>query len=247
MTIMPCRFLPQPVAPRPGEEHGREYFFHTKQEFEELILQDALIEYAQYVENYYGTPKAYVEKQLNAGKDVILEIEIQGALKVKEKLPETLLLFVTPPSAEELKRRLVNRGTESMDVIESRLARAAEEAKGMPKYDYILINDEIETCVDTMHKIIQSQHDTVKKPEVFYSKKSQKKLLYLREKRRRSMIHPSYTELMEAINEGAEMEDEPLVTSRYSVVLATSKRQDSSLQEKKPWFQAMVRNPFLPL
>lgn len=149
-------------APRPGEEHGREYFFHTKQEFEELILQDALIEYAQYVENYYGTPKAYVEKQLNAGKDVILEIEIQGALKVKKKLPDTLLLFVTPPTAEELKRRLVNRGTETMDVIESRLRRASEEAEGMSEYDYILINDQIEECVDKMHAIIQSQHETVK-------------------------------------------------------------------------------------
>lgn len=157
-------------APRPGEEHGREYFFHTKQEFEELILQDALIEYAQYVDNYYGTPKAYVEKQLNAGKDVILEIEIQGALKVKEKMPETLLLFVTPPSAQELKRRLINRGTESLEVIESRLARAAEEAEGMPKYDYILINDEIEECVDTMHSIIQSQHDTVQNRESFIEK-----------------------------------------------------------------------------
>lgn len=146
-------------APRPGEEQGREYFFHTKQEFEELILQDALIEYAQYVDNYYGTPKAYVEKQLNAGKDVILEIEIQGALKVKEKLPGTLLLFITPPCAKELKRRLVNRGTESMEVIESRLARAWEEAKGMEQYDYILVNDEIEECVDNMHAIIQSQHD----------------------------------------------------------------------------------------
>lgn len=154
-------------APRPGEEHGREYFFHTKQEFEELILQDALIEYAQYVENYYGTPKAYVEKQLNAGKDVILEIEIQGALKVKEKLPETLLLFVTPPSAEELKHRLVNRGTESMDVIESRLSRASEEAEGMLEYDYILINDVIEDCVDNMHNIIQSQHDAVKNRQEF--------------------------------------------------------------------------------
>ena len=149
-------------APRPGEEHGREYSFHTKQEFEELILQDALIEYAQYVENYYVTPKAYVEKQLNAGKDVILEIEIQGALKVKKKLPDTLLLFVTPPTAEELKRRLVNRGTETMDVIESRLRRASEEAEGMSEYDYILINDQIEECVDKMHAIIQSQHETVK-------------------------------------------------------------------------------------
>lgn len=157
-------------TPRLGEEHGREYFFHTKQEFEELILQDALIEYAQYVDNYYGTPKAYVEKQLNAGKDVILEIEIQGALKVKEKLPDTLLLFVTPPSAEELKHRLVNRGTESMEVIESRLRRAAQEAKAMPEYDYILINDQIEECVDTMHSVIQSQHDTVRNRSAFITK-----------------------------------------------------------------------------
>ena len=157
-------------TPRPGEEHGREYFFHTKQEFEELILQDALIEYAQYVDNYYGTPKAYVEKQLRAGKDVILEIEIQGAIKVKEKLPDTLLLFVTPPSAEELKHRLVNRGTESMEVIESRLRRAAQEAKAMPEYDYILINDQIEECVDTMHSVIQSQHDTVRNRSAFITK-----------------------------------------------------------------------------
>ena len=146
-------------APQEGEEHGREYFFNTKQEFEELILHDALIEYAQYVENYYGTPKAYVEKQLEAGKDVILEIEIQGALKVKEKFPDTLLLFVTPPSAEELKRRLINRGTETKEVIDSRLRRASEEAKGMPLYDYILINDDLEECVDTMHEVIQSQHN----------------------------------------------------------------------------------------
>ena len=153
--------------PRPVEEHGREYFFHTKKEFEELILEDALIEYAQYVDNYYGTPKAYVEKQLNMGKDVILEIEIQGALKVKKKMPNTLLLFVTPPNAEELKHRLVNRGTESMDVIESRLSRASEEAKGMSEYDYILINDVIEECVDNMHSIIQSQHDAVKNRQEF--------------------------------------------------------------------------------
>lgn len=154
-------------APRPGEEHGREYFFHTKKEFEELILEDALIEYAQYVDNYYGTPKAYVEKQLNMGKDVILEIEIQGALKVKKKMPNTLLLFVTPPSAEELRRRLVNRGTESLEVIESRLSRASEEAEGMQEYDYILINDVIEDCVDNMHSIIQSQHDAVKNRQEF--------------------------------------------------------------------------------
>ena len=157
-------------APRDGEEHGREYFFHTKEEFEELILQDALIEYAKYVDNYYGTPKSYVEKQLEAGKDVILEIEIQGALKVKEKLPDTLLLFVTPPSAEELKRRLEGRGTETPEVIASRLRRASEEAKAMPLYDYILVNDDLETYVDQMHEIIQSQHNTVANNTSFIEK-----------------------------------------------------------------------------
>ena len=97
--------------PRAGEENGREYFFVTKEQFQEMIREDQLIEYAQYVDNYYGTTKAYVEKQMDAGKDVILEIEIQGALKVKEQFPETLLVFIMPPSAEELKRRLVGRGT----------------------------------------------------------------------------------------------------------------------------------------
>ena len=157
-------------APREGEEHGREYFFHSKEEFEELISQDALIEYARYVENYYGTPKAYVEKQLAAGRDVILEIEIQGALKVKEKRPDTLLMFVTPPSAEELKRRLTGRGTETPEVIESRLRRASEEAKGMPLYDYVLVNDDLEECVDRMHSIIQGQHNTVKNSGSFIEK-----------------------------------------------------------------------------
>lgn len=157
-------------APRDGEEHGREYFFHSKEEFEELISQDALIEYAQYVENYYGTPKAYVEKQLEAGRDVILEIDIQGALKVKEKMPDTLLMFVTPPTAAELKRRLTDRGTETPEVIESRLRRASEEAEGMPLYDYVLINDDLEECVDRLHGIIQSQHNTVKNSAPFIEK-----------------------------------------------------------------------------
>lgn len=144
--------------PREGELDGREYFFKTKEEFEQLLQEDALIEYAQYVENYYGTPKAYVEEQLAKGKDVVLEIEIQGALKVKEKLPDTLLVFVTPPSAKELKNRLVGRGTETMEVIESRMKRAVEESDGMNGYDYILVNDNLEQCVEQMHRLIQSQH-----------------------------------------------------------------------------------------
>lgn len=144
--------------PRPGEEDGREYFFRTKEEFEQLIREDALIEYARYVDNYYGTPRFYVEQKLAEGKDVILEIEIQGAMKVKERNPETLLVFVTPPTVEELKRRLEGRGTEEADVIASRMSRAAEEAEGMDAYDYVLVNDDLEECVERMHEIIQSEH-----------------------------------------------------------------------------------------
>ncbi len=144
--------------PRPGETDGKEYFFKTVEEFEKMIAKDELIEYARYVDNYYGTPRAYVEEQLDAGKDVILEIEIQGALKVKEKFPDTLLLFVTPPTAEELRRRLVGRGTETMDVIDFRMKRAKEEALGMDRYDYLIINDVLEDCVREMHQIIQGEH-----------------------------------------------------------------------------------------
>lgn len=143
---------------REGEVDGREYFFITKDEFEKMIAKEELIEYARYVENYYGTPKEYVNSQLDAGKDVILEIEIQGALKVKEKFPDTLLLFVTPPSATELKGRLVGRGTETMEVIDSRMCRACEEAEVMDQYDYLVVNDDLNECVEEMHSIIQGEH-----------------------------------------------------------------------------------------
>ena len=148
-------------APRPGETDGIEYFFKTREEFEAMIAGDELVEYAQYVSNYYGTPKAYVEQQLSAGKDVILEIEIQGALKVKEKFPETLLMFMTPPDADELKRRLIGRGTETMEVIESRLSRAVEEAQGIEEYDYLLINDQLEECVEQFHNIVTNEKSRV--------------------------------------------------------------------------------------
>ena len=144
--------------PRVGEEHGREYFFLTKEEFENMIANDQFIEHAQYVENYYGTPRPYVEEKMAEGKDVILEIEIQGALKVKKKFPETLLVFVVPPSAEELKRRLVGRGTETAEVIEERMKRAVEESEMMDSYDYILVNDTVEKAVEDLHNLIQSQH-----------------------------------------------------------------------------------------
>lgn len=144
--------------PRPGEEDGREYFFKTVEEFEKMIAKEELIEYARYVDNYYGTPKAYVVEQLEAGKDVILEIEIQGALKVKEKFPQTLLLFITPPTARELRNRLKGRGTETEDVINGRMDRAKEEAEGMDQYDYLIMNDVLEECVEQVHQIIQGEH-----------------------------------------------------------------------------------------
>ena len=147
--------------PREGEEEGREYFFVTRDHFETMIKEEQLIEYAQYVNNYYGTPRQYVFQQMADGKDVILEIEIQGALKIKERFPAALLPFVMPPSADELKRRLVGRGTETMEVIDQRLHRAAEEAAGMTSYDYILINDKVDSCVEAMHQLIQAQHRKV--------------------------------------------------------------------------------------
>ena len=156
--------------PRPGEIDGKHYFFRTKEEFQELIQKDELVEYAEYVENYYGTPRAYVEEQLEKGKDVILEIEIQGAMKVKEKNPEALFIFVTPPSMEELKRRLIGRGTESMEVINSRLLKAREEAQWMEHYDYLAINDTVEECMECMHQIIQSEHFRLSRAQEFIDK-----------------------------------------------------------------------------
>jgi len=143
-------------APRPGEREGVEYFFTDKEHFEEAIRQDGLVEYAVYCGNYYGTPRAYVEQQLAAGKNVILEIEIQGALKIKAQFPESLLVFLTPPSADELKRRLEGRGTESGEVIAKRLARAVEESEGVEAYDYIVVNDVLEECVDEVHRLVDA-------------------------------------------------------------------------------------------
>ena len=153
--------------PREGEKDGEDYFFVNREYFQQMIEDGRLVEYAQYVNHYYGTPRDYVEKKMAEGKDVILEIEIQGALKVKERFPDTLLLFVTPPSAKELRRRLVGRGTETMEVIESRLARAVEESEYMDQYDYLVINDDLDVCVSEMHKIIQGEHQRSFRNESF--------------------------------------------------------------------------------
>ena len=150
-------------APRDGEVDGREYFFATREQFEDKIKQGGFIEHAQYCGNYYGTPKDYVEEQLETGKDVILEIEIQGAMKVKEQFPDAVLLFVMPPSITVLHQRLVGRGTETEEVIVERLQRAEEEAVGIEEYDYIIINDDLNTCVKELHELLDKTHEEVQK------------------------------------------------------------------------------------
>ena len=208
--------------PRPGEMDGVDYFFVTKDKFEQMIAEDALIEYAQYVGNYYGTPKEYVQQQLDLGKNVILEIEIQGALKIKEKFPDTVLMFVTAPNANELKNRLVGRGTETPEVIAARLSRACEESMGMEKYDYLVINDTIENGISLIDRLICDERSAFRLFE-----------------RRMNMIHPSYVELMKVVNGGVEIGEEPVVNSRYSIVLATAKRARQIIAGAEP----LIDNP----
>lgn len=145
-------------APREGETDGKSYFFVTREAFQNKIKENGFLEYASYCDNYYGTPKSYVEEQLQSGKDVILEIEVQGALQIKEKYPDALLLFVTPPSAGILHDRLASRQTETAEVIAKRMRTAAKEAELMHKYDYIVVNDDLDTCVKDTHEMIRAAH-----------------------------------------------------------------------------------------
>lgn len=146
---------------RADEQEGVDYFFKTKLQFEDMIKKDSFIEYAEYCGNYYGTLKSYVQGLRESGKDVILEIEVQGAHRVKQLYPESIMIFITPPSAEELKRRLVNRGSEDVQSIERRMRRAGEESLLMDLYEYIVINEtgKVEECAETLHQLIQGKHD----------------------------------------------------------------------------------------
>lgn len=145
---------------REGEENGKSYFFISKEEFEHKIENNELLEYAKYVNNYYGTPRKYVEEQLEKGKDVLLEIELQGAMKVKKLMPEALTIFVMPPNAMTLKERLTGRGTETPEVIDARLKRAVEESEDIEKYDSILVNDDLNESVVKLNEIIQAGHNS---------------------------------------------------------------------------------------
>lgn len=143
---------------RPGEEDGVDYFYKSKAEFERLVAENKMLEHAQYVNNYYGTPKAYVEDMLEAGYDVFLEIEVQGAMQVQDNFSEGVFIFLFPPSLEELKNRIVNRGTESQALVMNRLKEAKKEIDMMYAYDYVVVNDDVDVAVAKIKAIIESEH-----------------------------------------------------------------------------------------
>ena len=145
--------------PREGEIEGIDYFFKEEEDFLRLIDYNGFIEYARYVDHYYGTPRKFVEDRLKAGGTVILEIEVQGALKIKEQYPEAILLFITAPSAKVLKKRLTGRGTESAEIVDKRMRRAIEEAQTIPYYDFLVCNEEgrLDECMEQIHCIIEAE------------------------------------------------------------------------------------------
>lgn len=145
-------------APREGEQEGIHYFYKTKAEFEKMVKNNELLEYAEFCGNYYGTPKDFIEQKTSEGIDVILEIEVQGALQVKEIYPEAVFIFITPPNLEELKNRLIGRGSETIETIEKRLHRAKEELLYYSEYDYIVVNENLDDAVETIETIIDAQH-----------------------------------------------------------------------------------------
>lgn len=144
--------------PRFGEVDGVNYFFKTREQFQQLIDQDQMLEWAEYVGNYYGTPRKFVEDTLNSGKDIILEIEVQGALKVKQKFPEGVFIFLLPPSLNELESRIVGRGTESEDSIRSRMSVAVDEIALMEHYDYAIVNDQVDLACSRIRSILTAEH-----------------------------------------------------------------------------------------
>ena len=148
---------------RPGEVNGKDYYFVTKEEFEKEIAEGGMLEYAQYVDNYYGTPLKYVNEMLDEGKDVFLEIEVKGAMQGREKVPDGLFIFLTPPDLMELRQRLVNRGTDDLDVIDMRMKKAVDEIEMMQNYDYAVVNDEVEAAAEKIKTIIRAERWRVKR------------------------------------------------------------------------------------
>jgi guanylate kinase len=142
-------------SPRPGEKNGREYFFVTKEEFEKKIEEGGLLEHAQFVGNYYGTPKAYVDQLLSEGKNVLLEIEVQGALQVMDKAPDALTIFLVPPTMEELEKRIRGRRTEEENIVQERLNKAAKEIATKDNYKHVVVNNTVEQAASEIAEIIK--------------------------------------------------------------------------------------------
>lgn len=156
--------------PRTGEVDGVDYYFVSKEEFEKRINEKKFLEYAEFVSNYYGTPLDKVEEQLALGKEVVLEIEVQGALQVREKMSDALFIFIAPPSLEDLYQRLVNRGTEPIEIINERIAKAKRELKLAYLYDYIVVNDEVNNAADKIMAIIRAEHAKTERAIYKYNK-----------------------------------------------------------------------------
>ena len=148
---------------RPGEVDGKDYYFVTKEEFENEIANGGMLEYAQYVDNYYGTPLKYVNEMLDSGKDVFLEIEVKGAMQVRKKCPDGLFIFLTPPDLMELRQRLINRGTDDIAKINKRMKTAVEEIEMMQNYDYAVVNDEVPRAAEKIKTIIRAERWRVKR------------------------------------------------------------------------------------
>ena len=144
--------------PRTEDTPGVTYFFVTREEFEKKIAEGGFLEYAEYNNNYYGTPRSFVEQELEKGHDVLLEIEVQGAMKIREQFPDAILIFIAPPSAEVLEQRLKGRGTETEEQVRARLRLAVEESRQMPEYDYLVINDDLGKACEELHSLIEGQH-----------------------------------------------------------------------------------------
>lgn len=161
--------------PRPNEENGKDYYFLTREEFKQKIDNGEMLEYAEYSDNYYGTPKEYIKSHLDNGEDVILVIEIQGAMQLKELLPETLFIFILPPSMDELKRRLENRNTETKDKIDKRFKRAYAEINEVSKYNYVVVNDEIEIAANKIDAILTAEKCRVDRIEEVYLNNEEEK------------------------------------------------------------------------
>ncbi len=150
-------------APRRGEVEGRDYFYKTVDEFKNMIEHNEFVEWVEYCGNYYGTPKKYIEDSINEGFDVLLEIEVEGAARIKEKYPDSVLIFMLPPSFDELKRRIEGRGTEKPEVIQNRLNQAEKEIKCIDMYDYVVINDSIDNAINSINIILEAEKAKVKR------------------------------------------------------------------------------------